>query len=279
MSFPSLTFIRCRDADGSRCVIRERKIGYREDPLPGAPVGQGNGAQSVPKKVCQGGSQNCIEMFGWFKMIEGDFELQATFFMISSNSVIGTKLLNKPPVQGSFLAQFMGINDHPAITSFGRMNYWQLCSFGQICHDCFSGRVFPLHFFHSLMVHPSRDAHEKSKSFRTLYRPRTAMSKAPCPWVHKMTQSPSERRLAPVTYACDAAAQYWCGSFCFHIGGGPMCFCVDLGHWQRILNQLYRGPRNCPNKAGRFAVWIHSDKRELRTLYSKWCVLIGQTLS
>ncbi len=59
-------------------------------------------------------------------MIEGDFELQATFSMISSNSVIETKLLNKPPVQGSLLAQFVGINDHPAITSFGRMNYMYL---------------------------------------------------------------------------------------------------------------------------------------------------------
>ncbi len=32
-------------------TIRERRIVQREDPLPGAPVGQGNSAQSVPRRV------------------------------------------------------------------------------------------------------------------------------------------------------------------------------------------------------------------------------------
>ncbi len=39
-------------------------------------------------------------------MIEGggDFELQATFFMTSSNSIIRTKMVNETPVQYSLFA-------------------------------------------------------------------------------------------------------------------------------------------------------------------------------
>ncbi len=79
--------------------IRAQEIVVRGEPLPGLPVGQDHSAQSVPSRVTK------LHQDIWLvQNHEGGFWTPRYIFMISSNSVIRTKMVNKTPVQGSLFA-------------------------------------------------------------------------------------------------------------------------------------------------------------------------------
>ena len=122
------------------------------------PVGQGNSAQSVPKQVCQGLLQNCIKIFDWFKMIEGGFWIPSYIFHDEQQLCRWDKNGKQntserfPFLHNLWVLMIIQPSLHLEGLIICPCTYWQLCSFGQICRDRFTGRVFPLPFFRSLLV-------------------------------------------------------------------------------------------------------------------------------
>ncbi len=90
-------------------------------------------------------------------------------------------MVHKTPVRGSLFAWSVGISDHHLIWKDSYMctcAYWQLCSFGQISHDRFSGTVLTLPFF--------RSEDRESSVYRVLFSADSATTVAALgPWWSK----------------------------------------------------------------------------------------------
>ncbi len=76
--------------------------------------------------------------------------------------------------------------------------YWQLCSFGQICRDRFSGRVFPLPFFRSLIYKPTAHSeHDWLRYNQTTPRWRQALGASPAFVANLISCDTTHRLLSP----------------------------------------------------------------------------------